>query len=124
MHSRISVGILGDGWEEGGLGAQISYIDDLLLLAEHKDNDSRPVPSDWIEILSIKAFLSTNKSMLSPAQAKELLDMPVNSLAMKIRFPSRISQTSRAENNFNPKLAQLQRMINATNFVFQSAPLF
>jgi len=109
----------------------IGYIDDILLIAESKDQ-ARDQAQATVHLLECLGFIiNTEKSVLIPDQTIEFLDLTVNSINMELRLPPvkikqiRGRQIVRMVGSASArKLARPLGKMNSTTCIIPPAPYF
>ena len=110
----------------------IAYIDDILILAESREELERHVVALIYLLECMGYIINSKKSITNPAQTLEFLGLIVDTLSMELRLPLDKLKKIRAESRKLAReqttsarsLARLLGKMNATTPVIPPAPLF
>ena len=110
----------------------IAYIDDILILAESREELERHVVALMYLLECMGYIINSKKSITNPAQTLEFLGLIVDTLSMELRLPldklkkicAESRKLAREQTTSACSLARLLGKMNATTPVIPPAPLF
>ena len=115
------------------LGVQlIAYIDDILILAESREELERHVVALIYLLECMGDIINSKKSITNPSQTLEFLGLIVDTVSMELRLPldklkkicAESRKLAREQTTSARSLARLLGKMNATTPVIPPAPLF